>query len=107
MIRLTVDLMRLRDSEIVKKNGIPGVFVPIVPNCSLKLNHNGSTSAYVEVCMYEAKSTRFEFKGMQVIPEENRDYALSNGVIRKACAWGFTGTKTVNEDDFNRIVFDD
>lgn len=105
MLGISIDLLALVDAEIVKNNGVPGVFIPIEYNGNL-VERNGRLSLYTSFSLHRSKSKRYDYKGFQVVPEECKDAILETAKRPAYCIWGFVPHEknVVGESDFNAIV---
>ena len=112
-MRATIDLAGLVNAEIISRDGVPGVFIPIEPNCTIKYGSRGRR-VFASFRLWPASVKKnYDFRGIQTIPNEYADKYLSNPIYagkRDRIAWAWSedanrdGGGLVSEADFERIV---
>lgn len=112
-MQVTVDLAGLVNAELISNDGIPGVFIPFEPNCTVKYDKSGR-HAYVAFRLWPARPNKqYSHTGTQIIPQKYADKFLSDPRYagkqeRVAYLWSGDGDREsgglVTEADFEKIV---
>ena len=77
-MRITVDLAGLVNAEFTSKDGVPGVFIPIVPNLTHKVDRSGRHAYASFIAWPSPPSKEYDFDGRQNIPKEHYEKYLEN-----------------------------
>lgn len=113
-MRITVDLAGLVNAEFMSKDGVPGVFIPLVPNLIHRIDRGGR-HAYASFVVWPSPPTKgYDYDGKLNIPREHLDKYLENpayaGKPRKV-AWVRNGRDErpsgfVTTEDLERMLQD-
>lgn len=106
---VTTDLLSLPGAELVKKEGVLGVYIPIEPGINL-VSFKGEAKALLEMTYSpnKNKKKKYAHRGSLVTPVKFRDKALAPGAHvprHRFFSWVWTNdSKVVGQADFYDII---
>lgn len=110
-MRVVVDLASFYNAEFMSKDGVAGIFIPMVPNYTYDVKH-GIHHAFARFRAYTISGQKgYDMRGIHVIPKEHADRFLENPDYagrRRGAVWIWNESEpkggAVSREEFEKIV---